>query len=167
MAASPYATVQDLVDALGEPAYLAIFDEGGTLPDRAAVDGSSGVALCLRRAHAQVSGRLPGIYSQLPAEQPDDTHVSDLLRDAELAFAVVFAYRRHPEWVRTYGAGPNGPLWQEALDNVERLQTGVLRVPQNDNPPEPAPENIGGIVYDQGPRMLTDRNTGESTSGDF
>ena len=163
---SPFSTVQNLVDALSEATYMAVFDDARN-NDRATVDASSAVALCLRRAHAQVSSRLPGLFAQLSAEQPQDAQVPDTLRDAELAFAVVYAYRRHPEYVRTFGAGPNGELWKEALDQVARLQTGVQRIPANDNPPAPAPANVGGIVTSNGPRMLTDADGGTSNLGDF
>lgn len=152
MAASPYSTIQDLVDALSEPTYIALFDDA-TLGDRASIDGSSAVALVRKRAHAQVASRIAGVYEVVPAEQPLDDQVSDLLRDAELAFAVVYAYRRHPEYVRTYGAGPNGDLWEEALDSVERIKSAVNRIPKNDNPPAPKPSNVGGLVVSSGPTM--------------
>lgn len=157
MAASTYATVQDLVDALSVPTFVAVFDDAG-LGDLASIMGSTPVALCLKRAHAQVASRLTGIYDVTPAEQPDDANVSDLLRDAELAFAMIYAYRRHPEYVRTYGAGPNGDLWEEALDNVMRIQTAKSRIAKNDKPPAPQPANVGGVVLYGGPTMTLGEN---------
>jgi hypothetical protein len=166
MATQPYATVQDLVDAISVDTFMAIFDDA-RIGDLAAVMESTAVTLNLRRAHAQVASRMPALYSAIPAEQPDDAHVSDLLRDAELAFAVVYAYRRHPEYVRTFGAGPNGPLWEEALDTVTRIQTTVARIAANDNPPQPLPANVGGLVLSSGPRMTTEDDNGNSLLGDF
>lgn len=157
MAASTYCTVQDLVDTLSVATFMALFDDE-PLGDLAAVMGAPAVSLCMRRAHSQVASRLTGIYGIAPAEQPNDAQVPDLLRDAELAFAVVYAYRRHPEYVRTYGAGPNGDLWEEALDAVNRIKAAVNMIPKNDNPPETRPRNVGGLVVSAGPRMTLGRN---------
>ena len=146
---TPLITAQDLVDALSLPTYMAIFDDANT-GNQTTVNASTQVATCLARAHATTTSFLPAIYATPPTTTPA---VSQLLRDAELQFAVVYAYRRHPEYVKTYGAEAGGSLWKEALETMERIQAGAQRVPSDDNPPEPKPENIGGSTAYDGPRI--------------
>jgi hypothetical protein len=89
------------------------------------------------------------------------------LKQAALAFAVPFAFMRHPEYVRTYGDDPRGGLkaLQMAGEFMERLCTGKQFLV--DVPLEPKPSVVGGIVYSAGPRTVIDGIDGTFNGGDF
>lgn len=167
-----YLTAQDLVDAMGEPTYMAIFDDTNS-GSRATVDASTGVTTVLRRTLAFISSWLPDIYAKLPGETPDgmssttDT-IPALFKDACLQYGVVLSYRRHPEYVKTYGAQPDGPLMKELVEFMQRIQAGAQRVTPNDQPPEPTPENVGGSSQSDGSRIALTATDGVTrNSGDW
>ena len=161
---TPLITAQNLVDALSLPTYMALFDDANT-GNRSTVDASTGVALVLSRSHVQVESWLPDIFKTMPTSTPVP---SQLLVDAELQFAVIYSYRRHPEYVKTYGAEPNGSLWKEALAFMYRIQAGTQLIPPDDNPPETAPENVGGSTIADGPRIAITSNDGSTpNTGDW
>lgn len=164
MAQAPYSTVQQLVDALGQPAYMAIFDDTAS-GSRATVDASTGVLTCMNRGHAEVASFMPSIMTVAPPEQPA-SNVSVLLQHAELDFIVCLAYRRHPEFVKTYGADPGGPLYKECVARMLRIQEGTQQIPLDDNPPQ-KPANIGGISLADGARIAASNTDGSSNLGDF
>ena len=164
MAQQPYSTVQQLVDALGLPAYMAIFDDTAS-GSRVTVDTSTGVTTCMLRAHAEVASFMPAILNVVPAEQPA-ANVSVLLQHAELDFAVCLAYRRHPEYVKTYGADPGGPMYKECVARMTRIQAGTQQIAPNDNPPA-TPGNLGGSSLVDGARIATSNIDGTSNLGDF
>ncbi len=147
MSFTPYVSAQDLVDALSEATYMAIFDDKST-GDRATVDASRAVSQVRNRAHAQTISWLPGIYRTLPAEPtvPPSTPAPFLLVDAELQIATILSYRRHPEYVRTYCAEPGGKMHAEWVEQMKRIRTAEIEIAPNDNPPEPKPRNVGGFV---------------------
>jgi hypothetical protein len=166
-----YTTPQDLVDAISEQAYFALFDDGNTL-NRGVVDASTPVTKCIRRAHAQVTSFLPRIYKAFPSEtaggiDSDTDSIPALLKDAELQFAIIFAYRRHQEYVRTFGAEPGGKLMDEALELMERIATAVQQIPPTDSPPEPSPRVLPVPMTDDSPRLILDNPDGSSNLGDF
>lgn len=131
---------------------MAIFDDHGTqsLID---VKASTQVATVVRNAHAYVRSWLPNVYTTPPADNTAGT-MSDLIRCAALEVAQCFAYRRRPEYVKTYGAFPGGPMWKGAVEMLERIQSGVQRIPSDDHPPAGFPANVGGLIGGDGPRAL-------------
>jgi hypothetical protein len=159
-----YITAQKLRVKLGLSTYMAIFDDNSS-GDPAVVDASAEVAQCLDDAHAETASFLPSIFDTTPAEQPSAS-VSKLLILAELGFACVFAYRRRPEYVKTFGADPSGPLYKEAVDRMLRIQKGTQQVAPNDNPPQ-KPGNAGGYVLADGPRIAATSADGTVNSGDL
>lgn len=168
-----YITAQDLVDALSLPTYYAIFDDANT-GVRNTVDTSTPVATVLRRALVWVASWLPDIYDTLPPEQgalgvPTTTadNIPALFKDACLQRAVILAYRRHPEYVKTYGAEADGPLMKELVDMMRRIQAGTQRVTKNDTPPQTLPGNIGGSSISDGPRIAMSNIDGTKNIGDF
>jgi len=161
---TPRIDAPGLRAALSPPTYMAIFDDDNT-GNVSTVDASAQVAQILARAHVTVDSFLVGIYQTMPADLPSP--VSELLVDAELAFAIVYAYRRHPEYVKTYGAEASGPLYKEALEKMERIQAGTQQIPPDDNPPANEPGNVGGFTTDNGNRIISDNADGTTNSGDF
>jgi len=158
---TPYVTAEMLRAALSPATYYALLDDDQVgIPEE--VDASAAVALVLKRGHARVLARLPTIFVSLPdAAIPAD--VPALLQDAELLYCECLSYERHPEYVRQYG-GPKGKL-READEIMERIQAAILQIA--DNPPQPSPANVGGIVTDSGQRTFLGYKGGVLASGDF
>ncbi len=168
-----FNTPQDLVDAMGLQTYRAIFDDPvGSPPvpsgSRATVDASTQVGSVLQRACACVKAWLPGAYDKMPDDQSTNaTNISTLMKDAELRYALIFSYRRHSEYVRTYGAEPSGPLIKEADAHMQRIKQGQERIPPDDKPPAPSPNNVGGVGVSDGARIAMTAVDGSSNAGDF
>jgi hypothetical protein len=160
---APYITPVELRDALSPATYMAIFDDeqcGSTIT----VDASTAVALVLARAHSRVVSWLGSNYSRIPLVT--DAGIPLLLKDAELNYAIGMSYDRHPEYVRAYGCDPQRKsAWDMAELTMERIQAAVLRL--EDGTPVAKPKNIGGIVWESGPRTLTDSLDGTYNGGDF
>lgn len=166
-----YCTASDLVSALGKAPFMAIFDDDNT-GDETALKTSVQVLMVLQFAHAETASWLPDIYKAVPVETAVDgttpsAAISQLLRTAELGYAVAFSYRRHPEYARTYGAGPDGSLFKECIDRMQRIVDAVQRVPKNDNPPEATPETLVAVTVDPGYRIMVNSPDGTSNAGDF
>lgn len=163
-AATPLITAADLRNALGPQLYLAVFDDEN-VGDTDIVDTSGQVKLVLRRAHMRTVSWLPAIYA---GKLPDgtDAEISDLLIDAELLYAQGLAIERHPEYVKQYGETGRLKSWREQADSIMK---DVLEATRRiaDVPPEPKPANVGGIVVNNGPRVVVDNPDGSSNSGDF
>lgn len=165
-APAAFFAVSDLVDALGEETYMALFDDARTR-SRVAVDASGPVALVVKRAHAMTRSFLPGPFGSATfADTTDPASMSELLRHAALSFAECFAYRRKPEWAKSYGAFPGGALWTEALALAKRIQEGTQQIATDDNAPRVA-TNQGGVYAEEGPKT-TIESTGDNTAlGDW
>lgn len=169
-----YITADDLSNAISRAKFMAIFDD--TVPPNgnfAAVSALPVVTDILRRSLVRVSSKLPLLFKKFPPENAaagisaGNDNVPTLLKDAQLQIAIIFTYRRHAEYVKTYGAEPGGKLmaeWQEAMAS---LQSAEDQITPNDSPMQPTPENVGGVVYDHGPRLITDSTDGTPNNGDF
>lgn len=160
---APYIAASDLRAALSPAVYMAIFDDEqtGSIAD---VDASNAVALVLARAHSRVVSWLGHTYTKLPLAT--DSEVPYLLKDAELNYAIGMSFDRHPEYVRAYGADPQRKnAWDQAELTMNRVQEAILRFV--DAPSVGKPVNVGGIVFDSGPRTLTDSLDGTYNGGDF
>lgn len=171
MAIRAFITPQDLVDAISETTYMAIFDDQST-GSRSVVDASMPVQSILARAHAQCMSFLPRIYGTLPPEVPSGIvaggdSIPVLIKDAEVQWATIYTYRRHPEYVRTYGAEPNGAMTKEVVDMLERLADLVQQVAPTDSPPQPRPGLVQSVVTGLGPRLVSPNDDGSSNLGDF
>ena len=163
MALDPLITAAQLRATLSEPTYMALYDDE-QLGSAEAVDASAAVQLTLRRAHIRCVSWLGANYSKLPLDT--DSDVSDLLIDAELNYAIGLSFDRHPEYVRQYGEDPRRKAaYDQAELTMTRVQEGILRMP--DSPSMGQPANVGGIVYDSGPRTMTDSLDGTYNGGDL
>lgn len=167
-----FLTPQDLVDALSEPTYMAIFDDGN-FGDRTTVDASTGVKSVLAESLVLVTSWLPDVYAKLPPETgaagipTGGDQMPVLFKFAQLQYARMLSYQRHPEYVRTYGAEPGGPMDKGVNALMERIQAGTQRVTPHDSPPEPVPENVGGSSAYDGPRIAMSGPDGTGNLGDW
>ncbi len=157
-----FNTQDDLESALNPATFVQIFDDGN---NGFVEEDNPGVQLVLMRAHAEVLSYLPRIYGTMPAELPDT--VSILLKSAELDYATALSYERHPEYVRSFGEEKRSARWQRAEKKMERIAIAIQRIAPNDTPPETAPRNVGGVVYNRGATMICDGSDGSFRGGDF
>ena len=178
MTVPSYITPQDLVDGLGFATYMAIFDDvgpGGTSTgDRTQVDPSTGVQTVLGTSLQLVASWLPDIYTKLPPETgaagvpAGGDNIPRLYKFAQLQYAKLLAYQRHPEYSKTYGAATGGSMEKTIEALMRRIADGTQRATPNDTPPEPKPENIGGSTIADGTRIAITSNDGSTTNtGDW
>lgn len=163
MALDPLITAAQLRTALTRPTYMALFDEDQSGIE-AAVDASDGVALCLRRSHALCISFLGVNYSKIPLVT--DADVPDLLVHAELCYATGMAFDLHPEYVRQYGEDPRRKAAYDQAEKIMfRVQEAVLQFVDSASMKEP--ENVGGIVVNEGQKVFLGTTSGALNSGDF
>lgn len=172
MTVPSYITAQDLANALGTPAFMAIYDDSPTVGVFATVAAQPNVTDVLRRSLVQVASFLPDIYSKFPPEtgaagvSTGGDSIPALLKDAQLQMAIIYSYRRRPEYVKTYNAEPGGALMKEWLAFMTRLQSGTQQVTPNDSPPQTR-MNTGGYTLADGARIITTGLDGTNNSGDW
>lgn len=86
----------------------------------------------------------------------------ELVKMASLLWGRVFAYERHPEYVKRYGGKPR----DEATKFLDQLV--AARSYLADALSMSAPDNVGGVITNNGPRMTLDGGSnGVSGTGDF
>lgn len=157
-----YLTQTDLENALSPQTILAIFDDNN--------DGTADatpIAAVIARAEGQVHSYLSRAYPALVFPLTGGDATSAVLKQAALAYAVPYAWQRHPEYMRMVGAGENvtAPMLRAADEMMERLCEGqqfLFGVTA-----QPKPTTVGGIIYDSGPRTCIDGRDGSSNGGDF
>jgi hypothetical protein len=163
--ATAYMTPDDLRAAMDQNAFREIFAEGGNAE---VADSCRALQLCIQQAHDEVTSNLAPLYDRLPDPLP--AAVPSLARTAEIAYAKYFAYDRKPALANKVGSTYLKDLWERAEARMDRLKAAVQAFPAPAKPaeaPAPAPAvNVGGIVYDYGPRVTLDRGSTRN-SGDF
>lgn len=110
-------------------------------------------------AEAEVDSYLVGVRDVAHLKRWDN-----LLRLSAIEFFLVFAFRTHPEYVRTYGENPRADgLYKRAQARMERIQAAVQELAAQ--PTRPA--NVGGIIRSGGPRMMIDGIDGTDNGSGF
>jgi len=157
MAGHKYISQAALELRLTPRTLAAIFDDTGDgVVNTAAVDA------VIDDAEAEVEGLLGGQYA-FPLGEPNDR----LLIKSCIDFAVAFSYDRAPEYVRTFSeqARDTG-LYKRARERVLAIKSAMAILP--DQPAgTAAPQNNGGVVVDQGPRMIIDSANGTRNGDGF
>lgn len=160
---TPLIEPETLRNTVSPEVYMAVFDDMNT-GDPGLVDQSAAVQEVIDDASVMVVSRLPAIYGQVP--DGVDTSIPILLKTAIRMYLRYFTFIRRPEYTRVTGREETGML--EAADSImAKIQSGIMQIPPRDNPPQASPGNIGGIVYESGPRLMTESLDGTSNSGDF
>lgn len=137
-----YITDADLLAAISENVVNATADDDndGT-PDATvltyAIDGAEG----------EVDSYLLGFYTY-----PLDPVTDRLIRLSALDFAVAFLFERHPEYVRNRDSKYGEIRYKRAMDRMLRIQQARQRLP--DVSEVSKPKNIGGIIYNCGPKFM-------------
>jgi Protein of unknown function (DUF1320) len=154
-----YIAQADLENALSPQTILAIFQDDLTV----GTPSAAAMADVCARASAMVDSWLAPVYTgPFPIVQ---SPVPAMCKELALHYAVAFSFERHPDYVRTFGEAPRAERWRRADEMGARLQAAVLRIP--DYVADPVPANVGGLVYDTGPRTILDAADGTSHGGDF
>ncbi len=149
-----YIQQSDLEALLSAPVVLAIYDDQNTGAVNQAVLNE-----ILQLASSRVDSYLATVYAgPFPITQ---FPIPTMIKDAALAWARAFSFERHSEYVRQHGKTPR----KEAEDLCTRLTEA--REYLTDYLAQPQPSNTGGIVLNNGPRMLVDGIDGTYNSGDF
>lgn len=164
MALSGWIAAQDLRLALGPVSYMAVFDDSRS-KDVPTVDASPQVAQVIALSAAEVASYLPVLWPDLPPQLP--ATASQLLAGAQLDYARVLSYRRHPEYVKTYDAGPGGKMEELFRAKMARIQSSIQQVVPQDAPAAEPPANVGGSFADDGKRMVVTEPDGRDNFGDW
>lgn len=165
MAASgKYITARNLIDRLTERTYVAMFDTNNT-GQVSQVDDAQ-VQQVIDNAEAEVDSFLLTIRL-LPLPATISPSIDRLVVLCCLDFAQGFAYELHPEYARQYGDGTKGEtIMERARLRMQRIRAGIQELPDVDAQAG-KPTNIGGIVYDAGPRTIVDGPDGTRNGGDL
>lgn len=164
MALGSWIAASDLRLALGPVSYMAIFDDQAS-KSTATVDASPQVAQVLNLTAAEVVSYLAILWPDIPPTLP--ATASQLLAGAQLDYARVLSYRRHPEYIKTYDAGPGGKMEELFRAKMLRIQQSVQQIAATDAPALEAPANVGGSFADDGKRMICTDPDGTDHLGDF
>lgn len=166
MALSGWIDAKALRLALGPTTYMAIYDDAKTKDQTfALVDNSDQVKQALALSASEVASYLPSLWPDLPPQLPSSA--SQLLADAQLMYAKLLAYQRHPEYVKTYDAGPGGKLEERFRAKMARIQSGIQQIVTADAPAAEDPAIVGGSFKDDGKRMLCTDPDGTDNFGDW
>ena len=143
---------------------MAIFDDDRT-KNVETVDESDQVGQVLQLSAAEVASYLPALYLANAPQVPDAT--SALLKGAQLYYARVLSYQRRPEFVKTYGAQPSGPMEKLFHEKMSRIQSSIQQIPPDDNGPPVDPPNVGATILSDDSRMIINSVDGTDNLGDF
>lgn len=151
-----YITQSDLEAALPPQTLVQLTDDDGD-----GVADSYVVSSIIEDAEAEVDGYLVGQY-------PTELGVDRLVKLSCKEIAMAFLFRRHPEYVRSYGERERADsLYKRALERLDRIQNAEQSLPDIVNEDGIRPKNVGGIVSAGGPRLFVSNPDGTSNSGDF
>jgi hypothetical protein len=138
---------RDVENALSQNTIAALFTDpgSGTINTEAIND-------CIDRAEGEVASWLIG---DININDPKFANTDRLLRQCAIDFFKVFAFERHPEYVKTFGEDPRGSsLYKRAQQRMERIQASLQKLPDQ---PNVKPVNSGGIITDDSVRTcITD-----------
>lgn len=135
----------------------ALFNDTGD-----GVVNTDAVEAIIEDAEGEAEGFFGGQYP-IPLPEPNDR----LLRKSVLDLAVAFSYDRAPEYVRTFAeqARDTG-LYKRAVARLLRIKAALQILPDQSGGAA-APLNVGGVVTDNGPRMMIDSADGTANNSGF
>lgn len=153
-----YVTQSEVSFALGVPIVTALYDDvnSGT-PDSPSLDAA------IARASALVDSWIAPVYKgPFPILQ---VPIPAMIRELALQYIEAISYDRRPDIVRGFGSDDQQKRWPRADEMGKRLQAAVLRIP--DLVAQPKPTNVGGLIVDDGSRVMTTGSDGTRYGGDF
>jgi len=151
-----YWSQQDLEDQLSPATVLAIFDDN----NNGTVSGT-GLAAVQQRSDQEVDSYLATNYPKLTFPV---TPVPVQLKWASLEFGIVFARDRKSEYWAKAEDNERQARLKEARAKMDRFAQGQQYLLATN---EPKPSTVGGIVVDDGRRVIADNPDGTDNAGDF
>jgi len=154
-----YVTQAEVTYALGGPVVIALYDDSN-----AGVADSATLDAAIARASALVDSWIAPVYAgPFPIVQ---TPIPSMIRELTLQYVEAISFDRRPDIARGFGSDDKQQRWPRADQMGLRLQAAVQRIP--DLTAQPKPSNVGGIVVDDGARVMTSGISGVGrNSGDF
>lgn len=152
-----YIQQSHLEGALSVATVIAACDD-----DRDGAADASVIAQIIENAEAEVDSFLFGYYT-VPLPAPIDR----IVKLAALDFAISFLFRRHPEYVRTFGNEPRSMrLYENAVARMKSIQAGAQALPDTSATVGRA-KNIAKPMVNTEPRMSLPNSNGTGGTGDF
>jgi hypothetical protein len=164
-AAGRYIDAAAMILRLTPATYVAIYDDDNNNDPTNVNDAA--VQADIDGAEGEVDS---WIIAQYPMPLPATTAptVDRLAKLAALDYACSLAWRRHPEYVRTFGENPRADgLWQMAEARMKRIQEAIQQLPDIVEQGVASPRNVGGVLLDDGPRTIIPDADGDCNGGDF
>lgn len=146
----------DLVNVMSVATFAACFNN----PVTGALD-LDGVAATIDRAEQEVLSWLIDEYGTGIQSEPN-LGADRFLKGCALEFAIVYAYDRHPEYVKA-----NGKERADRYAIAEKRMERVLESMQRPTSLAKKPANVGGTTVTDGPRIITTGVDGTNNGGDF
>jgi len=163
--AGRYLTSADLIARINPTTFVAIFDDANTNDPDDVNDVS--VLAVIHEAEAEVDSYLITQYP-MPLPALVGGAIDRLVKLAALDFAQALAWRRHPEYVRSFGESHRADdLEVRARARMLRIQEAIQQLPDQAELNGQRPRNVGGLVFDDGPRTIIPWPDGTDNGGDF
>ncbi len=154
-----YWNQTDLENALSVETVFHLYNDGnvGTVSAIAIADvGTRSSAMAESWLAPVYGGPWPITQAPLPV----------LLKELAIQYGIIYSYQRDMDYVHSMGEKLSLDGLMKRADMLgERMQASILMMP--DYTAEPKARNVGGIVYDNGPRTMVDNLDGSSNAGDF
>lgn len=140
----PYASQQDLENALGVATVTSIFDD-----DMDGKPDPGPLVACLESGDIEVNSAVRGVYPT--ANVPFDP-VPPEIRLAATDFCVAYAARRRPDIVKAMGSEPWTTFMKAARQKITDFATAKLRLPAVSGTPANVTSvvKVGGVVKPDG-----------------
>ena len=152
-----YLVEADLVAAMTRARVLACYDDSND-----GIIDASALAAVLQRASDMVDGTVARSYSgPFPLATPNAQ-----VKEAALLYAQAMSIERCPEYGARFGEANTLKMREYADKLCERIASGLVKLV--DAPPPTAGVSLrGGIVFTDGPRLISTNSDGTSNTGDF
>lgn len=161
-----YINADDVVLRHTQDTFMQIYDDD-SVGDLKIAKASPALQQDIDSAEGEVDSWLI-TENKLPLPTTTNPSVDRLVKACALDFCQALGFRRHPEYVRTFGEnGRADSLWKMATDRMRRIQEATQQLPDVVQQTGKKQANVGGIVFDSGPRTVIDGADGTHNSGDL
>lgn len=163
-ASGKYIRAADVINRLTPTTYIAIYDDSNN--NSVSNVNDAAVQLDIDSAEGEVDSYLIS-ENTLPLPTTTNPAIDRLVKLAALDFAESFAFRRHPDYVRTFGENPRAEgAYEMATARMKRIRTAIQQLPDV-GAQTGKPANVGGLVIDDGPRTITQSADGTDNGSGF
>lgn len=154
-----YIDEDDAVNELSPTTIIALFDDGNT-----GTADSGQVDLTIADAEGLFDASIATQYA-LPLPTLAGGAIDRLIKRACKQYFRALAFGRHPEYLQGYGEKESKASYDRADRLMMSIKSAMQEMPDMKSTKRAA--NVGGVVYDSGPRTICDSADGTSNGGDF